>query len=244
MDGPSNSEQFPFLKRWNPFIGSKVMILLSPRTLPNLTALPQLVFFQENFPLQTDLYYYILSMGRWPSSKWLVDHKNPTIARPLLSLSYIYATQLKSHLFHLLWPLPGEQRSSLCQYVCVSVCLYLCLCGRVSVSLCLCLFVFICVFVSMFVCLCLCVCVCVSVCLWCVCVFVCLCMYVCLCVCVYVSGCLCLCVCVSVCLCLCVCVSVSVCLCLCVSFLLTFLREDNLSQKWRRPHPKNEDNLT
>ena len=225
MDGPSNSEQFPFLKRWNPFIGSKVMILLSPRTLPNLTALPQLVFFQENFPLQTDLYYYILSMGRWPSSKWLVDHKNPTIARPLLSLSYIYATQLKSHLFHLLWPLPGEQRSSLCQYVCVSVCLYLCLCVCVSLSVSLCLCLCVCVCVSVYVCLCVCgACVCLCVC---VCMYVCVPMPVCLCACVYVSVCLYLCVCVCVC-----------------HFCSPFLREDNLSQKWRRPHPKNEDNLT
>ena len=174
-------------------------------------------------------------MGRWLSSKWLVDHKNPTIARPLLSLSCIYATQLKSHLFHFLWPLPGEQRSSLCQYVCVSVCLYLCLCGRVSVSLCLC--VFICVFVSMFVCLCM--YVCVSVVRVCVCVSVYVCMSVCLCLCVWVPMpvCLCACVYVSVCLYLCVCV------CVC-HFCSPFLHEDNLSQKWRRPHPKNEDNLT
>ena len=44
---PSNSEQFPFLKRWNPFSGSKVMSLLAPGTLPNLTALPQLVLHRR-----------------------------------------------------------------------------------------------------------------------------------------------------------------------------------------------------
>ena len=47
LDWPSNSEQFPFLKRWNPFSGSKVMSLLAPGTLPNLTALPQLVLHRR-----------------------------------------------------------------------------------------------------------------------------------------------------------------------------------------------------
>ena len=189
---------------------------------------PSLFFFQENFPLQTDLYYYIIE--------------------PLLNLCH--TVKITSLPFFMAAARRAEviiMSICLCIRVSVSVSLWPCVCVFVSVSVCLylCLCVYVCVSVS--VCLCLCVCVCMSVCLWCVCVFVCLCMYVCLCVCVYVSGCLCLCVCVPVCLCACVYVSVCLYLCVCVCvchFCSPFLREDNLSQKWRRPHPKNEDNLS
>ena len=87
-----------------------------------------------------------------------------------------------------------DKRSVKCVYVCVCLCVSLC------VSVCLC--------VSLCVSVCLCVSLCVSVCL-CVslCVSVCLCVSLCVSVCLRVSPCLSVCLCVSLCVCVCVCVS-------------------------------------
>ena len=100
-----------------------------------------------------------------------------------------------------------SQLSVLC--VCVSVCVFVCMC-----VVCMCVLCVVCVCV-----LCVCVCVlCVYVCVLCVCVCVCLC--VCVCVCVFVCV-VCVCVCV-VCVCV-VCVYVCVvCVC-CVCVLCVYV---------------------
>jgi len=82
-----------------------------------------------------------------------------------------------------------NNRSVLCvYYVCVRVCLCICVIVCVCVRVCLCICVIVCVCVRVCSCMCVIVCVCVRVCS-CICVIVCVCVRVCSCMCVIVCKC-------------------------------------------------------